>query len=121
MIYKKKIDNFFLLDISFPFINKLVYKNEKNIAIRVSEYEPIELAYRMKSKINWIWLDCFNGFPLSQSQVKEINQIGLKICLVSPELHGLPRTKYEITHFKRKIKDYKLKVSAVCTKFPTLW
>jgi len=121
MIYKRKIDNFFLLDVSFPNINKLVKHNEKNIAIRVSEYEPIELAKRMKSKVNWIWLDCFNGFPLSEDQVKEINQIGLKLCLVSPELHGPPRTKEEITLFKQKIKDYNLNVHAVCTKFPYLW
>ena len=99
----------------------MVKNKERNIAIRVSEYEPVEMAEKMKSYLDWIWLDCFEGFPLSQKGADRINLTGLNVCIVSPELQGFPRTKDEITFFKNKIQEYNLNVKAVCTKFPELW
>jgi hypothetical protein len=121
LIKIKKLKNYFFLDLSFPVIRKMIKNKERKIAIRVSEYEPVEIAEKMKDDVDWIWLDCFRGFPLSKEETYKINSTGLKVCLVSPELHGFPRTKDEIIFFKKKIQDYKLNVKAVCTKFPNLW
>ena len=120
-VSETEVKDYFLLDLSFPSIIKLANKNEKSIAIRISEFEPIEMANRMKEKVDWIWLDCFQGFPLSQEEVISINKIGLRICLVSPELHGLPRSEKDIILFQKLIKKYQLNIDAVCTKFPNLW
>ena len=120
-VNKSKIKDYFLLDLSFPSIIKLANKNEKNIAIRVSEFESLETAIKMKEKVNWIWLDCFKGFPLSREEVIKINNIGLKVCMVSPELHGFPRSEKDIFIFQKAIKEFGLNIDAVCTKFPDLW
>ena len=63
---------------------------EKNIAIRFSEFEGMDTIRLMYKKINWIWIDCFNVTPLTIQVYNEIKQLGLKICLVSPELQGRP-------------------------------
>jgi hypothetical protein len=120
-VNKFKIQNYFLLDLSFPSIMKLTQNNQKNIAVRVSEFEPIDGAIRMKENVKWIWLDCFKGFPLSKEEVMKVNEVNLKICLVSPELHGYPRSKKDIFLFQKKIEEFGLNIDAVCTKFPELW
>ena len=120
-IKKFKIYNYFLLDLSFPSIIKLTKQNEKNIAIRVSEFEPIDGAVRMQEYVKWIWLDCFKGFPLSKEEVIRVNELNMKVCMVSPELHGFPRSEKDIFPFQKKINEFGLKIDAVCTKYPKLW
>ena len=121
MAIKAGIMNFFLLDLSFPALVKISRKGESRIAIRVSEYESIKSALLLQTQIEWVWLDCFNGFPLTIEESDDLNNSALRICLVSPELHGHPRGKKEIYSFQEKIQLFDLKVDAVCTKFPELW
>lgn len=113
------IKNFFLLDLSFPSLVKLVKLGERRIALRVSKYEPYKAAIHFKNKLNWIWLDVFEGIPLNKTEFDLLREWNFKICLVSPELHG--REKAEIINFKNFINKHKVLIDAVCTKHPEMW
>tara|TARA_B100001559_G_C16473710_1_gene610306 strand:+ start:1076 stop:1663 length:588 start_codon:yes stop_codon:yes gene_type:complete len=115
------IKNFMLLDLSFPALVKMSNEGESRIAIRVSEYESVEKALLFESKIDWVWLDCFNGFPLTVEEFHRLKKSAFKICLVSPELHGPPRDKDDIQNFQNFMHSIGAKVDAVCTKNPEMW
>ena len=121
MVFKFGIKNFILLDLSFPALVKMSNKGESRIAIRVSEYESVENALLFESKIDWVWLDCFNGFPLNGEEFQRLKKSAFKICLVSPELHGPPRDKDDIQNFQNFMHSIGAEVDAVCTKNPELW
>ena len=91
----------------------MMKKNIKNISVRVSDYESFNNVEMLKNKFKWLWLEIFNNFKISKKQINYINNNSLKICLVSPELHG--RAK-DIKKIKRFICKKKIKLSAVCTK-----
>jgi 2'-5' RNA ligase len=114
LLKKFNITEYFFLDSSFPMIYTLSKEGEKNIAIRFSEYESIESVLLMKNRVKWVWVDCFNNFPLNQENYKKIIDAGLKICLVSPELqkHNIER----INEFKTIIYKNNFKIDAICTK-----
>ena len=115
-----KIENFFLLDQSFPFLIKTLVKNEKRCALRVSDFESFETALKLKIKPHWIWLDCFVQLPLIVKKLKILKRQSYKICIVSPELHSMSRVK-EVSQIIKKIKKIKFYFDAVCTKKPLLW
>jgi 2'-5' RNA ligase len=114
LLKKFNISEYFFLDSSFPMIYTLSNEGEKNIAIRFSEYESIDSVLLMKNKVKWVWVDCFNNFPLNLENYKKIKDSGLKICLVSPELqkHNIER----INEFKTIIYKNNFKIDAICTK-----
>jgi hypothetical protein len=114
LLKKHSITNYFFLDCSFPMIYQLNKLNEKNIAIRFSQFESIETIELVKNMVTWVWVDCFTEFPLTQSAYQKIKDMNLKICLVSPELQGHPVDT--ITKFKKKIIDNEFKIDAICTK-----
>lgn len=108
------IRQYFFLDSSFPMIYTLSCQGEKNIALRVSEYESVETAIKMSGKVDWIWLDCFNRFPLDGKQVKALKRHGYKLCIVSPELQG---RDYEIERYADVLLEVGLNYfDAICTK-----
>ena len=115
------LTDFFFLDLSFPALIKMVRGGESRIAIRVSEYESVESALLLSSQIDWVWLDCFEGFPLTGEEFQRLKSGSFKICLVSPELHGPPRTRDDIQGFQEIIGSLDIELDAVCTKFPELW
>ena len=114
LLKKFNITEYFFLDSSFPMIYTLSKEGEKNIAIRFSEYESIESVLLMKNRVKWVWIDCFNNFPLNLDNYKKIKDAGLKICLVSPELqkHNINR----INEFKEIIYKNNFEIDAICTK-----
>jgi len=114
LLKKYDIKNYFFLDSSFPMIYSLSNNGEKQIAIRFSEFESIESVLLMKNRVTWVWVDCFNNFPLDKCNYKKIKDCGLKICLVSPELqkHNIER----IREFKKIIYKNNFKIDAICTK-----
>lgn len=116
LLNKYKIENFFFLDLSLPYLIKYMNKGLSRIAVRFSEYEPIEFVMAFKNKVEWVWIDCFNNLPLNQSNYDLLKQ-NFKICLVSPELQGHDLNRIE--EFKIQLKD--MKIDAVCTKRPDLW
>jgi hypothetical protein len=113
LLKKYEFENFFFLDCSFPAIVKLSKLGETRIAMRYSEYEPFSLIELNRNKIQWVWVDCFTEFPLTQLLERKIHLMGLKICIVSPELqsHGQDIEKYA-TFIKKNF----IKVDTICTK-----
>lgn len=116
LIKKYSIEDYFFLDVTIPFIVKYIKKGEKRIAIRFSEYEPIEFVQKFKGLVDWVWVDCFNTLPLDNDSY-EVLKKNFKLCLVSPELEG--HSTDRINEFKKILADKK--IDAVCTKRPELW
>jgi hypothetical protein len=110
------IDDYFLLDMSLPFLVKYARTGFRNMAIRFSEYEPLDLARQFAGLVNWVWVDCFTGLPLN-TESHAFLKSNFKICLVSPELHG--RSVSEINTYRGLLTE--MPVDAVCTKRPDLW
>ena len=79
---ENNINNFFLLDVEFPFIMKNYKKFGSHLSTRFSELEDFNTSLNLKNKVSWIWIDTFTKLPLNQNIVKDIK--GFKSCLVSP-------------------------------------
>tara|TARA_B100000965_G_scaffold8029_2_gene6203 strand:- start:7046 stop:7630 length:585 start_codon:yes stop_codon:yes gene_type:complete len=119
LLDKFSIKDFFFLDQSFPFLLKTLNSGESRLALRVSEYESIETALNLSSRVEWIWVDFFNKFPLDKENYEKLCCLGYKLCLVSPELQGFPEDA--ILTLKSFLDEHELIPNAVCTKFPLLW
>ena len=113
VLKRYKIKNYFFLDSSFPQIINLIKKGHSKIAIRVSYYEGLETAKKLKKKVKWIWYDTFYGLPKNFKDFEKLKNYGYKICLVSPELHG--KSLDANSKFLKKLKNKNL-IDAVCTK-----
>ena len=116
LMEQHKIDNYFFLDLSLPYLIKYMNKGIRKIAVRFSEYEPIEFVMKFAGKTEWVWVDCFNHLPLNRENY-QLLKANFKICLVSPELQGYNVSRIE--EFKELTKD--MEIDAVCTKRPDLW
>lgn len=112
----RSINDYFLLDVSLPFMVKLAAKGVKNMAVRFSEYEPAELALRFAGKLNWVWVDCFTHLPLTP-EIYAALKPHFRICIVSPELQGRPVET--IATFRSQLQY--MPPDAVCTKYPEHW
>ena len=115
---KRKIKNFFLLDVEFPYIYKAIKKRFKKIAIRFSEFESINTLMIFKKKIDWVWIDTFSKFPINNNNIKLLNSF--KKCIVCPERWG---RKKEILKYKNLILKNNYKIDFVMTsrKCAYLW
>lgn len=116
LLKKYRVKRYFFLDLSFPAMMRLVRQGERNIAVRFSEFEPLEQCLALKEKVRWVWVDCFTKMPLTIKSYTALKK-HFKLCLVSPELQHDPKEK--IAGFKKQIA--KFKIDAVCTKYPELW
>lgn len=116
LMEKYHIDNYFFLDLSLPFLIKYMKKGVKKMAIRFSEYEPIDFVMKFAGKVDWVWIDCFSDLPLNHENYQLLKQ-HFKLCLVSPELQGFDVAR--IDEFKEKVEH--MSIDAVCTKRPDLW
>ena len=121
LMKKYKIDNYFFLDQSFPFLIKTANAGESRCAVRISEYEHIETVMSLSGKVDWVWVDCFNHFPLTKNDATRLQtEGGFKLCFVSPELQG--RDSLEgVKNYRGLIESIGIKGDAVCTKHPNLW
>ena len=115
LLKKHGVTDYFFLDSSFPMIYQLHKIHENNIAIRFSEFESMESVKSVLTMVKWVWVDCFTKFPLDKKSYDTIRNMGLKICLVSPELQGHPIER--IQEFKQIIKKNNFKIDAICTKY----
>ena len=107
------INNYFFLDLSIPEIILLSKKTNK-IAIRLSEYEPIENVILYKNLVKWVWVDCFNDLYIDNNMYKILRDNNFKICLVSPELQN--HSCINILKFKKLLYDSNIFVDMICTK-----
>jgi len=110
-IQKRKISSYFLLDVEIPFVIKATMENEKNIAVRFSEFEPIENATFFSGKLNWIWIDSVTKVPINKENFKIINQYN--ICVVCPSLWNRVN---EINDVKQNLDSYNFDNIKVITK-----
>lgn len=116
----KGIEDFFFVDQSFPFLVKSLKAGERRCAVRVSEFESVETALTLAGKIDWVWVDCFTRFPLTDVDASRLQRAGFKLCLVSPELQGRS-SEAEIPALASLLKNRGINAEAVCTKRPDLW
>jgi hypothetical protein len=120
LMQSKGIADYFFLDQSFPFLVKWSKAGEHRCAVRVSEFESIETALTLAGKVDWVWVDCFTRFPLSEYDAGRLKDAGFKLCLVSPELQGRD-ANVEIPQLASLLKERNIAADAVCTKRPNLW
>ena len=118
-----KIRKWFFLDMSQPYLVKFSLNtheysiNRDNLAVRFSEFEPIEYALSFSGKVGWVWVDRFQETALTLSAYESLIEAGFKLCLVSPELHG--HDIKVVTEYINEMSD--LNIHAVCTKYPEMW
>jgi hypothetical protein len=116
LLRKYGIKDYFFLDLSLPFLIKYAKRGERNIAVRFSEYEPLDFVLRFKGLVDWVWVDCFSDLPLNPENYATLKEY-FKLCLVSPELQGHPIDR--IAEFRERLRE--MPIDAVCTKRPDLW
>lgn len=108
--------NYFLLDVEFPYLYRASRKeNVKEIAVRFSEAEPIEMALAQKNLVDWVWIDTNTTLPLNSEIVEKIK--GFKTCLVSPDRWGRPG---DITAYRKQMADLNFELDAVMVGFEHL-
>jgi hypothetical protein len=116
LVRQANVRDYFFLDCSFPMIRTLVKTGERKIAVRFSEYEPVESALALAGQVDWVWVDCFTHMPLDERTYALLKR-HFKLCAVSPELQG--REAATIADYARELARFP--VDAVCTKRPDLW
>jgi hypothetical protein len=116
LVRKHDVTDYFFLDCSFPMIRTLVRAGEHNIAVRFSEFEPIENCLALAGDVKWAWIDCFTKMPLDSASYRRLKR-HFKLCAVSPELQGRPVDS--IGSYAAQLQGYPM--DAVCTKRPDLW
>lgn len=113
LLKQYNIKRYFFLDSSFPMIYLLSRQGEKNIALRVSEFEGMDTARNMAGKVNWIWIDCFTKIPIKKCEYDELKYLEYRLCFVSPELEGRDQ---DIEKYKKHLENQGMFFDAVCTK-----
>lgn len=118
LIRKFKIKKYFFLDLEFPYIYQCKVKHFKNIAIRYSEFEPIENLKILKNNFRWVWIDTFTKLPVNKMNMNFLNNY--KTCLVCPERWG---RENDIKKYINILKRINFKPHAVMTslKCSQLW
>ena len=119
LMNKYNIEDFFVLDQSFPFLIKTINQGESRVSVRLSEYESINTLLNLSEKVDWVWVDYFTKFPLDKSQYEILKKVGFRVCIVSPELQGFPIE--ELLTLKKYLQNSNIIADAVCTKYPDLW
>lgn len=110
------IREYFFLDCANPTLVQWARKGERRIAVRYSEFEPIEFALGFAGKVDWVWIDCFTHLPLDRGAYDKLKK-HFKICLVSPELQRHPRS--EIRSYRQQLAG--MPIDAVCSDFCSDW
>lgn len=110
------ISQYFFLDCANPTLVQWARNGERRIAVRYSEFEPMEFALEFAGKLDWVWVDCFTHLPLDRAKY-EVLKKHFNICLVSPELQSHPRST--IRSYREQLKGMPL--DAVCSDFCEDW
>lgn len=105
-----KIKSFFLLDVEMPFLFNSAKNNQKNVAVRFSEYESIELSKYFINSLDWMWIDTVSTLPINDENKKILSYF--KTCLVCPERWG---RKQDIGNYKKILKSNQIYLDAVMT------
>lgn len=113
------VDDYFFLDQSFPFMQKLIRQGDTRVAARASDLESIETA--LASGAGWCWLDSFSGdWKYLSNAVPRLNRAKIRTCLVSPELQRQD-CDAELSELQGLILKNRLQIDSVCTKKMEKW
>lgn len=113
LLNKYNIRDYFFLDSSFPMIISLSNSGEKNIAVRFSEYEKTDTIVAVADRVRWVWVDCFSRLPIDNNIYDMLRKLGLKLCLVSPELQAQGE---KLEEYRDYLINTGIQFDAVCTK-----
>jgi len=113
---KYGVKDYFFLDLANPTLVSLVRRGVRQVAVRYSEYEPLEFALAFAGKADWVWVDCFTRLPLEPQSYRRLHE-HFKICLVSPELQKHPGKM--IRSFREQLREMPL--DAVCSDYCDDW
>ena len=116
LVKKYQVQDFFFLDVAAPTLIRMVRSGVHQVAVRFSEYEPIESALMFAGKADWVWVDCFTRLPLDVESYQRLHK-HFKICLVSPELQNFPREM--IQTLRAQLRE--MPIDAVCTDYCHDW
>ncbi len=114
-LLKKNKYKFLLLNLIQPEFVQMVEKGYgKNLLLRFSSYEKIDISKKKLKKINWVWLDFFERHFITSKEYKYLKKFKKKICLTSPDLLGYKTEllKRYIAHLNKK----KIRIDMVCVK-----
>ena len=111
---------YFFLDQAAPTQIRRGMRGLTDSAIRLSEYESFDTVLRLARFAEWLWVDFFHEPEVSRDRLVRIRETGLRVCLVSPELHDLQRSR-EADSLRDMMSEFPHLVDAVCTKFPDKW
>lgn len=120
MLKDSNVSSYFFLDQAMPTIIRRGLAGLFDSALRFSEYESIESIVKMQDFSSWVWVDSFHRSSIHRIQLERLKLTGLRVCLVSPELHG-PNRLPEAAELKETLKGSYHLIDAVCTKFPEMW
>jgi hypothetical protein len=110
ILSRSKTTNYFTFDWSVTSLHNAI-NHDLNCAFRLSEYEK-----DIVPNCPWVWLDSFNGIWYDADFLISLKKSGIKLAIVSPELHN---READIN----KVKDIvnAVKVDAMCTDIPEFW
>lgn len=104
------ISNYFTFDWPVPSLLKAL-KQKLSCAFRLSEFEKDIIP-----GCDWVWIDSFQTIWYDSEFLNSLKRSGLKIAIVSPELHN---RKSDLEQVKEIVNS--IKVDAICTDLPDLW
>ena len=111
--------SYFLLDVEFPYLYRASRKEGvREVAVRYSEAEPIEMVLAQKGLVDWVWIDTNTRLPLDADTVAKLE--GWKTCLVSPDRWGRPE---DILAHRKEIERLGMPLTAVMVgpEHASLW
>lgn len=101
--------NYFLLDVEFPYLYRASRKEGvREIAVRYSEAEPIELTLAQRGFVEWVWIDTNTKLPIDTTVKDQL--AGFKTALVSPDRWGRPE---EISAYRKALSEMHFKLDVV--------
>ena len=121
LIRRFSINDFFLLDQSFPYYIRNFKLYGKYSSLRISDFESLDRKEKLSKITKWLWIDFLVGFPLTISEIKKLKKRKHKFCIVSPELINNIKVDQKVKLIRKMFNDAKIEIDAVCTKNISLW
>ncbi|MBI2145827.1 hypothetical protein HYU22_00625 [Candidatus Woesearchaeota archaeon] len=128
LMKKHHFTDYFLLDVTPPFLTKLAKEGVQNLSARFSTFESIKTGIKygraFPGQIPWIFIDVMGKkkeiteLPLDKRTYSFLKSQGYKLCLVSPELLG---REDKIKAYQNTLKRREIILDAVLTKRPEAW
>ena len=112
---KRKNIKFLLLNLGHPELIEMINRGfAKNLFLRFSLYEKLDLSKKKLNQIKWVWVDFFESYKISSKEYSYLKKYKKKICLTSPDLVGLKEDS--IRKYIKYLNNNKIKVDMVCVK-----